>query len=586
MREFPTAAAEDGDGDSAGRALQTTKCTGTDDKRVRTYKTCGGVSATPDESGFVVKSCWDRCDNWLVGEPCTHSWYGIYCCPEDLPFLVRDPNVNSTFLCSQGRTFDAATPFVSLDDFRTRADQDFAPLGAGGCRNSDPYGYRDIEAGNPPRGTDRCVVAMVDLSSNGLHGVLDDTIGNTIPLLKVFDVRNNTLDGPIPLYAASRDWLYLGLSENKFYYTESYSVLNLRNELADATDSDVGTEVANLISHCKQSAERGGICSGLPPRSCDAFGSFRCSSCTFVVETMNPDRCMWCNPDKTTQYLFMIGAVALAVCSLLFYMWLTNYHPGALRGGVSTFIILYQHAQTVAIFEQFSTEWPPSIVTVFEIFQINLFSIEIGRPECLMGKVDETWGGPYYLISMFKFIGLLGIFVGIAVGQQYVNLRYRLALVMEHRRAQAWLRKPHTREEGASFHVERAKWKRRLWRQSAATTDRLELLESIMFGMQITMSARLIIEFLTMGTEGANGMGLSAIVGYVLAWFLLGYMIFIMLKYLVYLHALTFHTTPDDRHRAFQAWIRKEHYTLRNNRGENIEGIGEDEVSAIRWRRH
>ena len=119
-----------------------------------------------------------------------------------------------------------------------------------------------------------------------------------------------------------------------------------------------------------------------------------------------------------------------------------------------------------------------------------------------------------------------------------------------------------------------------------AARDRLELLESIMFGMQITMSARLIIEFLTMGAEGANGMGLSAIVGYVLAWFLLGYMIFIMLKYLVYLHALTFHTTPDDRHRAFQAWIRKEHYTLRNNRGENIEGIGEDEVSAIRWPRH
>ena len=45
----------------------------------------------------------------------------------------------------------------------------------------------------------------------------------------------------------------------------------------------------------------------------------------------------------------MVGIGAVAVCSLMFYIWLIKEHPAALRGGVSTFMIIYQHAQTVAI---------------------------------------------------------------------------------------------------------------------------------------------------------------------------------------------------------------------------------------------
>ena len=62
------------------------------------------------------------------------------------------------------------------------------------------------------------------------------------------DVRNNTLAGPIPVYARSRQWTYLGLAENKFYYTESFSVLNSRKELTSTSDSDIGPYVAELSS--------------------------------------------------------------------------------------------------------------------------------------------------------------------------------------------------------------------------------------------------------------------------------------------------------------------------------------------------
>ena len=149
----------------------------------------------------------------------------------------------------------------------------------------------------------------------------------------------------LPAFLTSRRWLNLDLRGNRFFYTESYGNLGADSD----TDNDIGQPAQNLINHCFKG---GSSCSGLPPKSCDAFGSYRCEKCKFVVETVHPERCFKCDESNVNSILFMVGAGILAVCSLLFYIWLINEYPMALRGGISTFMILYQHAQTVAVFEQ------------------------------------------------------------------------------------------------------------------------------------------------------------------------------------------------------------------------------------------
>ena len=31
---------------------------------------------------------WSRSDNWLTGEPCVDGWWGITCCPDNLPYYA------------------------------------------------------------------------------------------------------------------------------------------------------------------------------------------------------------------------------------------------------------------------------------------------------------------------------------------------------------------------------------------------------------------------------------------------------------------------------------------------------------------
>ena len=102
--------------------------------------------------------------------------------------------------------------------------------------------------------------------------------------------------------------------------------------------------------------------------------------------------------------------VFLLFSAFAFYAWLIHRYPAVLRGGVPTFMILYSHAQTVHIFAQLQLRWPPSVLQLLEILGVTLFQFEMGRPECLIGSVDEDMGGPFYLINMVKFIALIVVF--------------------------------------------------------------------------------------------------------------------------------------------------------------------------------
>ena len=57
---------------------------------------------------------------------------------------------------------------------------------------------------------------------------------------------------------------------------------------------------------------------------------------------------------------------------------------------------------------------------------INLFSIEIGRPECLIGEdgVDERLGGTWYLINTMKLTATTTLFLLLLISSLCEWLRH------------------------------------------------------------------------------------------------------------------------------------------------------------------
>ena len=49
--------------------------------------------------------------NWLIGDPCVEGWYGIYCCPLSMPYLInaqtRDPKQQ---YCSSNASSSSLSP--------------------------------------------------------------------------------------------------------------------------------------------------------------------------------------------------------------------------------------------------------------------------------------------------------------------------------------------------------------------------------------------------------------------------------------------------------------------------------------------
>ena len=198
-----------------------------------------------------------------------------------------------------------------------------------------------------------------------------------------------------------------------------------------------------------------------------------------------------CDASPLLPILYMGGAALLILSAFIFYTWLIQKYPEALRGGISTFSILYHHAQTVSIFAELHLDWPPTVLKVLEAMSINLFSIEIGRPECLIGEVDEGLGGPFYMINMCKFIGLLAIFVLLFLTQRACWLRGYAKVREERAEVKRRIRSGQQVDERA-----RERRKRRLKIKNDALVDKIEMIESIVFGMQLTMSWKIIFQFI------------------------------------------------------------------------------------------
>ena len=463
---------------------------------------------------------WIDQSNWLHGEPCVNQWWGVYCCPEDRPHLVKKSAMSpgesapNRYACRKTAVVSMATPSavgskpgavgsggLSLDE-----DLDLATWHAN-AGEVWPAGCRGSTVGAVARDA-RCVVVMLELRSNGLAGALPEHLGQ-IPYLAVLDIRDNQLTGtlPVSLMERDREWLLLGIGANSFQYARDGS------DETDLNDADIHVSVVMLMQYCNQANVQ---CEGLPPRSCSAFGSQRCDGCFFAVETLNPTKCLSCDRSPLKPILTMSGMALAGLVFLAGYAWLVQRHPEMMQGGWGTFAILVQHTQTVGIIRELRLQWPPAVLTLLDALGFSIFSIEIGRPECLLSDVKENLGGPFYMISMIKFILLLSTFAALWTLGRLVSREGRLRGSHQQRKQQRNQQRKHQK-----------------WRERAV--DQLEMAESIVFHCQVIMAWKLIFQFLVTPEDSEP---IIWQISYALVFMLIIYEVFLMCKYFFYLRIL------------------------------------------------
>ena len=81
-------------------------------------------------------------------------------------------------------------------------------------------------------------------------------------------------------------------------------------------------------------------------------------------------------------YMVLLPVTLLLLCCA--YAALMMYKPEWVKSGVATFSILYAHAQTIQIFTQLEIRWPDPSDQLLSTMGVNLASVELVRPECLI----------------------------------------------------------------------------------------------------------------------------------------------------------------------------------------------------------
>ena len=367
---------------------------------------------------------WANSTNWLVGEPCTSRWFGVYCCPAAFPLLRLH---GAAALHSGSRTHSCVDP------------EGQAPPQGTACTDEPRTPDDPTDGGGPPS---PCLVVGVDLRANRLEGRLPSrwdqpglALHERLPALQLMQLDGNQLRGALPasladLGTAAVPIQTLGLGANAFDYRGSSVALE------------------RLVQRCKTGALR---CSGLPPVSCNAFGE------TFMVRARAPDTCERCGALWLNVVLLSLGFVAMVV-ALVVYVWIIKRSDSALRQWVSTLSIVINHLQTISIIGLLRLHWPPSVKAATSFFSIDFLDWASSRPECLtQGAAStelEAVGGVALLYAAMRVVMLLLVLHTISIVQIVLKLLGR----------------------------------RRGWRSeyTARLVDRCEMFESIVFSVQLT----------------------------------------------------------------------------------------------------
>ena len=178
---------------------------------------------------------------------------------------------------------------------------------------------------------------VLNIPENDLHGLLPDDIYDgegvgaddaipfdaCLPRLRVFNVQDNQFQGLLPTFPKLVRLTYVGLGSgrvnlygavkgNRFHYPS--------NRLSDANRQVLG-EYELMFRNCEQQGDK---CSGVPPRSCDAFGG---NETIYVPKQTTKGRlhCQECPKDfLRTLIIVMVGLFVVSVGVVSAYAWLIS----------------------------------------------------------------------------------------------------------------------------------------------------------------------------------------------------------------------------------------------------------------------
>ena len=305
---------------------------------------------------------WVNATGWGQGNPCTDGWQGVTCCKASHPFYR------------------------------------FSDHGFGSC-----YSTCDNDADvsgplSPSRGvTDRegrdAVVVAIELSGMQLECCPDEFCeGSCVPedilglsRLAKFDISNNSLSGPFPGWLYDSSWgdrgnssspacgapiAFLGRNDFEYDQAELFQALQVCRAAGNRFFNRCGT--------------------GLPPVSCDAFGS------DYRVKLDDANRCVDCREvDLVGPFVVLLVLLVIFALLLACYLSFLKKYEERLDLAINTAAILVCHVQILQIFGTLALARPPSVNAITDLAAFATVS-----PECVTGGSTGHFGPVMTLISM------------------------------------------------------------------------------------------------------------------------------------------------------------------------------------------
>lgn len=264
------------------------------------------------------------------------------------------------------------------------------------CQNSagerTPLQSTSCSSGNitgTPVDYARCVIVKLDLSANGLSNQtpgLDLSMLCGLDDLQELDLHDNPglnessftwPDGCMPKLR-SLDLAGDGLV-GQLPNCGCSSALNLTGNAFEPPSWGQGVRFGNASAGVKD-CRTSGICAGLPPQSCAAFGP------DYRLRSDDTLQCVYCNP-----FLKTLTTVLGILLVIIFVTWLVVYirvvrRNRNMKKWVSTISIFISHLQTVAIVGNLRLQWPPSVEEISSLFSLSLVGQALLRPECFASQ--------------------------------------------------------------------------------------------------------------------------------------------------------------------------------------------------------
>ncbi|KOO26862.1 map3k delta-1 protein kinase [Chrysochromulina tobinii] len=375
-------------------------------------------------------NAWRNNFKWLSGEPCVDGWFGVHCCPQELPVLRGDDECTAEGGGATG----------------VRTTQ-----GSAACHSGSTTGTAlDLAT---------CFVVKVLLPSNNLVGSLDGALCE-LPFLQHLDLSGNVLTGSLPSAADCLPRLtYLDLTQTRSWDDEGgvsgrvpewlldrldfMAPLRLANNaLDDPTAAESAVAISRIWQRCQTlGAEQ---CSGVPPIGCSAFNR---QGQRYEVE-LDGLGCVRC---PTPLEMGLVGGgiafiVLLLAWLLGLYTRFMRKYPEHAKIRFATFMILVGHLQTLTIIGSMQLGWPLIIQEI--LASINLpFLSYIPLPCILTDPVvkallsyAETAGvlllllgarlvaSEYYLSVLFSFLFTFGLRASVTLFMRYDEDQTRLII--------------------------------------------------------------------------------------------------------------------------------------------------------------